>query len=72
MPGVLHAVRGKPSYAVVYEFEREKVSEAPEWLAQRDINPDNPRMGDLMNHAAGSPGIWKKTFQLYARPDLIN
>ncbi len=56
--------RGEPSYAVVYEFEHEKVSESAEWLAQRDINPDNPKMRDLMTHAAGSPGIWKKTFQL--------
>ena len=59
-----NAVRGEPSYAVVYEFEDEKVSESAEWLAQRDINPDNPKMRDLMTHAAGSPGIWKKTFQL--------
>ncbi len=59
-----NAVRGEPSYAVVYEFEHEKVSESEEWLAQRDINPDNPKMRDLMTHAAGSPGIWKKTFQL--------
>ncbi len=59
-----NAVRGEPSYAVVYEFEHEKVSETAEWLAQRDINPDNPKMRDLMTHAAGSPGIWKKTFQL--------
>ena len=58
-----NAVRGEPSYAVVYEFEHEKVSETAEWLAQRDINPDNPKMRDLMTHAAGSPGIWKKTFQ---------
>ena len=59
-----NAVRGEPSYAVVYEFEHEKVSESAEWLAQRDINPDNPRMRDLMTHAAGSPGIWGKTFQI--------
>ncbi len=59
-----NAVRGEPSYDVVYEFEHEQVSESAEWLAQRDINPDNPRMGDLMTHAAGSPGIWKKTFQV--------
>ncbi len=59
-----NAVRGEPSYAVVYEFEHEKVSESEEWLAQRDINPDNPKMRDLMTHAAGSPGIWKKTFQI--------
>ena len=58
------AVRGEPKYAVVYEFEHEKVSDTPEWAAQRDINPDNGRMRDLMEHATGSPGIWKKTFQL--------
>ena len=58
------AVRGEPKYAVVYEFEHEKVSDSPEWAAQRDINPDNARMRDLMVHATSSPGIWKKTFQL--------
>ena len=58
------AVRGEPKYAVVYEFEHEKVSDSPEWAAQRDINPDNARMRALMEHATGSPGIWKKTFQL--------
>lgn len=58
------AVRGEPKYAVVYEFEHEGVSDSAEWAAQRDINPDNPRMRDLMTHAEGSPGIWKKTFQL--------
>jgi hypothetical protein len=58
------AVRGAPKYAVVYEFQNEKVSETPEWEKQRDINPDNARMRGLMTHAPGSPGIWKKTFQL--------
>ena len=58
------AVRGQPKYLVVYEFEHEKVSQTPEWLAQRDINPSNERMRSLMRHAPGSPGIWKKTFQL--------
>ncbi len=58
------AVRGAPQYAVMYEFEHEGVSDTSEWAAQRDINPDNPRMRDLMTHAPGSPGIWKKTFQL--------
>ena len=58
------AVRGEPEYAVVYEFEDENVSQTETWLAQREINPDNPRMRDLMTHAPGSPGIWKKTFQL--------
>ena len=69
VPGCLRgrrwkAVRGAPKYAVVYEFAHEKVSESPEWLAQRDIDPSNARMRDLMRHASGSPGIWKKTFQL--------
>ena len=57
-------VLGEPKYSVVYEFEHEKVSESVEWLAQRDINPDNERMRAAMTHAPGSPGIWKKTFQL--------
>ena len=57
------AVRGEPKYAVVYEFEHEKVSDSAEWIAQRDIDPRNAQMRDLMQHAPGSPGIWKKTFQ---------
>ena len=57
-------VKGSPGYSVVYEFEHERVSESAEWEAQRDINPDNPRMRDAMKHAPGSPGIWRKTFQL--------
>jgi hypothetical protein len=68
-PGVIRgrrwrAVRGEPQYATVYEFEDENVSETEEWLKQREIHPDNPRMRDIMTHAAGSPGIWRKTFQL--------
>ena len=57
-------IQGNPSYAVVYEFQDEHVSEQPEWEQQRDINPNNPLMRDAMIHAPGSPGIWKKTFQL--------
>ena len=68
-PGVIRgrrwrAVRGEPQYATVYEFEDENVSETEEWLKQREVHPDNPRMRDIMTHAAGSPGIWRKTFQL--------
>ena len=57
-------VKGEPKYAVVYEFENENVSESAEWLKQGDINPSNDGMRQLMTHAPGSPGIWKKTFQL--------
>ena len=56
-------MRGEPVYATVYELADELVSETAEWLRQRDINPDNDRMRDIMTHAAGSPGVWKKTFQ---------
>ena len=68
-PAASEAVAGRlseraPSYAVVYEFENENVSQTAEWLEQRDIHPDNQRMRDTMTHAPGSPGIWKKTFQL--------
>ncbi|MDP7588694.1 MAG: hypothetical protein QGI76_12180 [Dehalococcoidia bacterium] len=69
VPGCLfvrryHAVEGNPQYLTMYEFEHEKVSESPEWARQRDIDPNNARMRSLMQHAPGSPGIWKKTFQL--------
>ncbi len=60
----LTAYRGDPKYAVVYEFEDELVSEKAEWLKQRDIDPSNERMRQLMTHAEGSPGVWRKTFQL--------
>ena len=58
------AVRGEPAYAVVYEFEHEKVSDSAEWVAQRDIEPSTARIRPMMTHAPQSPGIWKKTFQL--------
>ena len=58
------AIRGEPAYAVMYEFEHEKVSDTPEWEAQRDIDPSTARIRPMMTHAPGSPGIWKKTFQL--------
>ena len=58
------AVRGEPAYAVLYEFEHEKVSDSPEWEAQRDIDPSTARIRPMMTHAPLSPGIWKKTFQL--------
>ncbi len=58
------SVLGEPKYLTVYEFEHEDVSKSPEWLTQREAHPDNPRMQIAMSHASGSPGIWKKTFQL--------
>ncbi len=58
------AISGQPKYAVVYDLEHERVSESPEWLTQRDIDPGNDRMRSVMTHAPGSPGVWKKTFQL--------
>lgn len=69
VPGCIRArrwkvVKGEPKYAVVYEFENVNVSETAEWLKQRDIDPKNDGMRKLMTHAPGSPGIWKKTFQL--------
>ena len=60
----MKGVKGLTGYGVIYEFVNENVSEQPEWLKQRDINPDNARMRSLMRHAPLSPGVWKKTFQL--------
>ena len=58
------AVKGEPKYLTVYDFEHEKVSESAEWAVQRDISPASVPMRQHMQHAPGSPGIWKKTFQL--------
>ncbi len=58
------AVSGKPKYATVYEFEHENVSKGKEWAAMRDANPRSAPMRSKMTHASGSPGIYKKTFQL--------
>ena len=69
VPGVVRgrrwkATRGSPSYAVVYEFEHENVSSTPEWEAQRDADPSTARIRPMMTHTPGSPGIWRKTFEL--------
>ena len=69
VPGVIRgrrykSVRGTPMYATVYEFENERVSESAEWGAQRDIDPSTPRIRPMMTHAEGSPGVWRKTFQI--------
>ena len=69
VPGCLRgrrwrAVRGEPKFAVVYDLESEKVPESPEWQQQLAADPRNTEMRGLMNHGPGSPGLWKKTFQL--------
>ena len=69
VPGVIQArrlmaVRGEPQYGVIYEFEHEKVSESPQWEAARDANPWSDRIRPKMQHAPGSPGVYKKLFQL--------
>ena len=58
------AVAGEPAYLTVYEFERPDVSQTDEWQRQRAIDPRNERWQDTMRHAAGSPGVWVKTFEL--------
>jgi hypothetical protein len=69
VPGVIRgrryrAVVGEPTYLTLYEFEHPKVSESAEWLAQRDASPVTHRIRPHMRHAPGSPGVWKKTFEL--------
>lgn len=54
-----------PKYSVVYEFENENVSQTPEWFAAREKSGGS--LGDLyprMSHDDGSPGVYKKVFQL--------
>ena len=69
VPGVIRgrryrAVVGAPTYLTLYEFEHPGVSESAAWLAQGDIAPETHRIRPHMRHAAGSPGIYVKTFQL--------
>jgi hypothetical protein len=69
VPGVIRgrryrAVVGTPTYLTFYEFEHPKVSESAAWLAQRDAVPLSARMRAHMRHAAGSPGVYVKTFEV--------
>jgi hypothetical protein len=68
VPGVIRgrryrAVTGTPRYLTLYEFEHPKVSESPEWAAQRDISPVTHRIRPHMRHAPGSPGVYVRTVQ---------
>jgi antibiotic biosynthesis monooxygenase (ABM) superfamily enzyme len=66
VPGVIYARRfrvvdGETRYLTVYEFDHEKVSETPEWNEQRDrSSPRLGRMRDVMTHAPGSPGVYRR------------
>jgi hypothetical protein len=69
VPGVIRGRRyragvGAPTYLTYYEFEHPKVSESAEWNAQRDAVPVSTKMRGHMRHAAGSPGVYVKTFEL--------
>jgi hypothetical protein len=68
VPGVIRgrryrAVEGTPAYLTFYEFEHPKVSETPEWMAQRDASPITAKIRPHMRHATGSPGVYVKTFE---------
>ena len=69
VPGVIRgrryrAVTGTPTYLTLYEFEHPTVSESAAWMAQRDASPVTARIRPHMRHAAGSPGVYVKTFQV--------
>ena len=68
VPGVIYArrfrvVEGETGYTTVYEFEHEKVSETPTWNAQRESSsPRSGRMREVMTHAQGSPGVYRRVY----------
>jgi hypothetical protein len=69
VPGVVRgrryrAVVGTPTYLTFYEFEHPRVSETPEWHAQRNAVAASDRMRGYMRHAPGSPGVYTKTFEI--------
>ena len=53
-----------PKYATVYEFEHEKVSQSPEWLAASRSHPQSARIIPQMKSADGAPGVYKKIFPI--------
>ena len=56
------ATSGQPAYMTFYEMESPETSRTDEWFKQQTAHPSNPRMREAMQHVAGSPGIWIKTF----------
>jgi len=64
--GVIYArrfrvVEGEVGYTTVYEFEHDKVSESADWNQQREhSSPRSGHMRDVMTHAAGSPGVYRR------------
>ena len=56
------AISGQPAYMTFYEMESPETSRTDEWFKQQTAHPSNPRMRKAMQHVAGSPGIWVKTF----------
>jgi hypothetical protein len=57
------AVEGESRYATVYEFAHEKVSETAAWQKQRESSsPRSGRMRDVMTHAQGSPGVYRRIY----------
>ena len=66
VPGVIYARRyrvidGATGYATVYEFEDAKVSETDAWHDQRqNSSPNSERMRQVMTHAEGSPGVYRR------------
>ena len=58
------AVSGEPAYLTVYELAHEDVPRSDGWAVQQNIDPRNAEMRAAMIHVPGSPGIWKKTFEL--------
>jgi len=68
VPSVIYARRyqaaeAERSFATVYEFANDKVSESTEWSHQREhSSPRSGRMRELMTMAAGSPGVYHRIF----------
>jgi hypothetical protein len=66
VPGVLYArryrvIEGTTGYTTVYEFEHATVPESTQWKEQQHQSSYNtPRMRQVMTHAPGSPGVYKR------------
>jgi len=57
-------IEGEPKYLTVYEFEHERVSQSAEWERERNSSPLTQRILPHLKLDPGTPGVWKKTFEL--------
>ena len=58
------ATRGQPKYLTVYELERDDIPRSRQWEAVKEAHPQSIKMRPYVDHSPGSPGVYRKIFEL--------